>query len=80
MKTLTATDARAQLYKLLDLVSESHTPLHIKGRRSNAVLVSEDDWNAIQETIYLLSQPGMRDSLLSSRNELISECRKDLEW
>lgn len=80
MKSLSATDARSQLYTLLDSVSENHSPLHIKGKRSSAVLISEDDWNSIQETLYVLSIPGMRESLLRSKTIKLSDCKKDTPW
>ena len=80
MKSLNVTEARSQLYKLLDEVSEEHKPLHIKGKRSNAVLISESDWNAIQETLQILSIPGMRESILASRKESISKCKEELDW
>ena len=80
MKSLNVTDARSQLYRLLDEVEKEHRPLHIKGKRSNAVLVSESDWNAIQETLQVLSIPGMRESLLESRNESIASCKEELDW
>ncbi len=64
MTTITATEARKQLYKLLDDVSDSHEPVQITGKRGNAVLVGEDDWRAVQETLYLVSIPGMRESIL----------------
>jgi prevent-host-death family protein len=65
MTTLTASQARARLYKLLDQAAASHEPIQITGKRANAVLVSEDDWRAIQETLNLLSIPGMRESIRS---------------
>lgn len=64
MTTITATEARKQLYKLLDDVSDSHEPVQITGKRGNAVLVGEDDWRAVQETLYLVSIPGMREFIL----------------
>jgi antitoxin YefM len=64
MTTMSATEARKQLYKLLDDVAQSHEPVQITGRRGNAVLVSEDDWRAVQETLYPVSIPGMRESIL----------------
>ena len=64
MTTLTVTEARASLYKLLDEVAETHEPILITGKRANAVLISEDDWRAIEETIYLLGIPGMRESII----------------
>ena len=63
MTTLTVSQTRAKLYKLIDEVSSSHEPVQISGKRSAAVLVSSDDWRAIQETLYLLSIPGMRQSI-----------------
>jgi antitoxin YefM len=63
MKTISASVARANLYKLLDDASESHEPVQITGKRKNAVLVSEEDWRAVQETLFLLSIPKMRESI-----------------
>jgi antitoxin YefM len=63
MQSMTATKARATLYKLLDQTADSHEPIQITGKRSNGVLVSEEDWRSIQETLHLLSIPGMRDSI-----------------
>lgn len=80
MSTLTASEARAKLYRLIDEAAESHKPVHITGRRGNAVLVSEGDWNAIQETLYLLSVPGMRESIKQGLGTPIDECAKDLDW
>jgi antitoxin YefM len=64
MTTITATEARKQLYKLVDDVSDTHEPIQITGKRGNAVLVGEDDWRAVQETLFLVSIPGMRESVL----------------
>lgn len=80
MATLTASEARANLYRLLDEVAISHEPLIITGKRHNAVLIAEDDWRAIQETLYLLSIPGMRESIKAGVIEPIEECSKDLDW
>ena len=80
MTTLTASKARAQLYKLLDTTSLSHEPVQITGRRHNAVLLSEDDWRAIQETLYLLSIPGMRDSIRMGLKTPVRKCRGRLDW
>jgi prevent-host-death family protein len=63
MKSISASAARANLYKLLDEAADSHEPVQITGKRKNAVLVSEEDWRAVQETLYLLSIPKMRDSI-----------------
>jgi antitoxin YefM len=63
MPTVTATEAPAKLYRLIDQAASSHEPIVITGKRANAVLIFEDDWRAVQETLYLLSIPGMRESI-----------------
>jgi len=80
MPPIKVTEARAQLYRLLDQVAESHEPILITGKRSNAVLVSEDDWRALQETLHLLSVPGMRESILEGLKTPVDECSDRLEW
>ena len=80
MKALTVTEARTSLYRLLDEVSESREPVQIRGKRSNAVLIAEDDWRALQETVYLLSIPGMRESIREGLATPIEECVEDLDW
>jgi prevent-host-death family protein len=80
MTTLTATEARANLYKLLDEVAETHEPILITGKRANAVLISEDDWRAIEETIYLLGIPGMRESIIEGMDTPLDECDDEVEW
>lgn len=80
MTTITATDARAKLYGLLDEVAASHKPVQISGKRGNAVLVSEEDWSAIQETLYLLSIPGMRQSILKGMKTPAGKCSKRSPW
>ena len=80
MTTLTATAARKSLYNLVDDVAMSHDPIQIIGKRHSAVLVSEDDWRAIQETLYLTSIPGMRESIQQGLNTPIEECSEELAW
>ena len=80
MSTLSASEARAKLYKLLDEAASSHEPIRITGKRNNAVLISEDDWRAIQETLYLLSIPGMRDSIRKGLKTPVEKCSNDLKW
>jgi antitoxin YefM len=80
MTTLKATDARAKLYRLIDEAAESHEPIFITGKRANAVLVSEDDWRAVQETLYLLSIPGMRESIREGLATPVEECCKEPDW
>ena len=78
--TVTASEARDRLYRLLDESVESHEPVLITGPRSNAVLISEGDWNAIQETVYLLSVPGMRESVLKGLATPIEQCDENPGW
>ncbi len=80
MATLTASEARSKLYRLIDETAASHEPVVITGKRANAVLVSEEDWRAIQETVYLLSLPGMRESIRKGLDTPVEECEKDLDW
>jgi prevent-host-death family protein len=80
MNILNVTEARSKLYRLIDEAAENHEPIIITGKRKNAVLISEEDWNAISETMYLLSVPGMRESIKEGLNENISDCSKELDW
>ena len=80
MTTFTATEARSKLYSLIDEAKETHQPIIITGKRGNAVLLSEEDWNAINETLFLLSVPGMRDSIREGMQSKLKDCDKDLDW
>ena len=80
MSTLTASEARAKLYRLIDEAAESHVPIRITGKRNNAVLVSEKDWASVQETLYLLSIPGMRESIREGMDTAVEECESELDW
>ncbi len=80
MTTLSATEARKCLYHLVDDVALSHAPIQIVGKRHSAVLISEDDWRAIQETLYLTSIPGMRDSIKMGLKTPVTECSEELAW
>lgn len=80
MTILNATEARSKLYSLIDETTSTHKPILIKGKRGNAVLLSESDWNVITETLHLLSVPGMRESVKKGMEEDISECSKELDW
>ena len=80
MTTLNVTEARANLYKLIDDTTVSHEPVVITGKRGNAVLLAEDDWNAINETLHLLSVPGMRESILEGMQESIDSAATELNW
>jgi prevent-host-death family protein len=79
-RTLTASSARANLYGLLDEAVDSHEPILITGKRCNAVLISEQDWRSIQETLYLLSVPGMRESIREGLKTPLTQCKKTLRW
>ncbi len=80
MTSITATEARKRLYALVDDVAESHEPIQIAGKRNSAVLISEEDWRAIQETIYLSSIPGMRASIRKGLRTPVERCTEDLKW
>jgi len=77
---LTASEARANLYRLIDQAADSHEPVLITGKRSGAVLVALEDWQAIQETLHLLAVPGMRESIKEGMAEPIDSCTKELDW
>ena len=80
MQTLTASTARTTLYRLIDETATTHQPLIITGKRNNAVLVSLEDWSAIQETLFLLSVPEMRESVREGMNTPVSELSSELDW
>lgn len=80
MTTLTASKARVEMYRLLDKTAESHEPIQITGKRHNAVLIAEEDWRAINETLYLLSIPGMRESIREGLKTPLKKCSKKLKW
>jgi antitoxin YefM len=73
-------EAQSQLPDLIDVVSQSHQPIVIAGKSSNAVLLSESDWMAVQETLYLLSVPGMRESIREGLETPIEDCDRELGW
>lgn len=77
MTTLTASAARVSLYQLLDQTAETHEPVQILGKRHDAVLISAEDWRAIQETLYLLSIPKMRESIKRGSRCRPSSCPKN---
>ncbi|RME11471.1 MAG: type II toxin-antitoxin system Phd/YefM family antitoxin [Bacteroidetes bacterium] len=80
MTILNATEARSKLYSLIDETAKTHQPIVITGKRGNAVLVSEEDWNAISETLHLMSIPGMRESIKEGMETPVSECSEELDW
>lgn len=80
MHALTASEARANLYRLIDETVESHEPIIISGKRSSAVLLSAEDWSAIQETLFLLAVPGLRESIKAGRAEPLAKSARELKW
>lgn len=80
MTTLTASEARASLYRLIDETATSHQPIFITGKRNDAVLVSAEDWASVQETIYLLSVPNMRESVREGLATPLGDCARELDW
>ncbi|HET6340937.1 MAG TPA: type II toxin-antitoxin system Phd/YefM family antitoxin [Gemmatimonadota bacterium] len=80
MKMISATEARRLLYRLLDEVTVTSEPVQITGKRGSAVLLSEADWRSIQETLYLLSIPGMRESILEGMAESLEDSVEELDW
>ena len=80
MKTINATKARANIYKLLEEANSSNEPIQITGKRNNAVLISEDDWRAIEETLFLLSIPGMRESIQDGLKTPLDDCLEEIDW
>ena len=80
MTTISATEARSKIYQLIDEISSNHAPITITSKRANAVLISEEDWRSIQETLYLLSIPGMRESIREGLEMPLEECSEELDW
>jgi len=80
MIIVTRSEARANLYRLIDQTAESHEPIHIVGKRTNAVLLSAEDWESIQKTLYLLSVPDIRESIKRGMAEPFNECEKRPGW
>lgn len=80
MHVLTASEARANLYRIIDETAEFHQPIIISGKRTSAVLLSAEDWGAIQETLFLLAVPGMRESIKAGLKEPLAMSAKALKW
>jgi prevent-host-death family protein len=80
MKSLTISKARENLYRLVDEAAETHEPVILTGKRHNAVLLSEEDWKAVQETLYLISIPGMRESIREGLTTPPDACEEELDW
>lgn len=80
MKTINVTRARSNLYRLIDDTFESSEPIQITGKRRNAILLSEENWRSIQETLYLLSIPKMRDSIVAGMKTPLADCTEEIDW
>lgn len=80
MNTITVTKARENLYKLISEINLESKPIQTTGKKRNAVLISEKDWNSIQETLHLLSIPGMRESITKGMKEPLDNCSEELKW
>lgn len=80
MPTLTVANARRNLTGIVDTIADDHRGYCIVGKRRQAVLISMEDWSAIQETLYLNSFPGMSDSIVRGMKTPVSECASELDW
>ena len=80
MSTLTAAEARANLHSIIDEIAETHESVLITSTKNNAILLSESDWNSIQETLHLLSIPAMRESVKEGMKTEVTECSEDIDW
>ncbi len=80
MKTINVTNARKELYKLINRVQEEHEPVYITGKNHSAVLVSQDDWRAVEETMHLTSIPGMRESIIEGMRENPEDLDTEPDW
>jgi len=79
-KVMTVSQARTNIYKIMDETAQTHQPIMITGKRNNVVMLSEEDWNAIEETLYLNSIPGMASSIKEAMDSPNSEFSEDIEW
>lgn len=80
MKIITVSEAGNNIFKLIDLANKEGIPIQITGKSGKAVLISEEDWNAINETLYLLSIPGMRESIMKGMKEPVPKCTDKISW
>jgi prevent-host-death family protein len=79
-KVMTVSQARTNIYKIMDETAQTHQPIMITGKRNNVVMISEEDWNAIEETLYLNSITGMANSIKEAMDAPDSEFSEDIEW
>lgn len=80
MRSISASKARTNLYKLLVEAANSHEPIQITGKHGNAILISEEDWRSIEETLHLTSIPGMKESIVEGMKESVEDCTEELDW
>ena len=80
MSSINITNARKNLYRLVEALGDTHEPVHITGKNKSAVLVAEEDWRSIEETLYLVSIPGMRESIVKGMKEPLQKSKTKLEW
>lgn len=78
MEQLSATQTRLKLFSLIDETAKTHQPIYIKGKRNKAVLINEEDWRSMEETVYLLSMPGMRESIIEGMKTPLEECYTEI--
>ena len=79
-KVISVSQARANIYTLIDKVAQTHEPILITGKRNNVVMISQEDWDAIAETLYLNSIPKMASSIQEAMNAQDSEFSETIEW
>ncbi len=79
-KIIPVSQARANIYSLMDETAQTHEPILITGKRGNVVMLSQEDWNAIEETLYLNAIPGMASSIKEAMDAPDSEFSEEIEW
>jgi prevent-host-death family protein len=82
MKSVPITKARQDIFNIIEQTIVNSEPIQITSKKGDVVMVSLEDWSAIQETLYLLGIPGMRESILNGAKEPTSECKslEDIGW
>jgi PHD/YefM family antitoxin component YafN of YafNO toxin-antitoxin module len=80
MPVLSVKNVKERLDTILEAIQDTYEPLIIAGEKHSAVLISEDVWRSIEETLYLSSIPGMKESIISGMKEKIEDCRSTIEW
>ena len=79
-RAISVSQARTKIFKLIDEINQSHTAIIITGKKNDAVLLSLDDWNSIQETLYLNSIPNIKESIIEGLNTPLEECVENYQW